>query len=148
MKIAGRSLLILVCMHCIVYYFTLDLNIFWVWIWFESKSSCWYHSSIGVGDTSKLKLHFIDNFILRLSFKILQAEVLLEAKYFKILQTEVLLEAKYFKILQAEVLLEAKYFKFDWWNEGKRRGQDNLYCNLNKIKPANEDDIFKHVRTF
>ena len=66
---------------------------------------------LGVGDPSKLKLHFIDNFILRLSFKILQAEVLLEATYFKILQAEVLLEAKYFKILQTEVLLEAKYFK-------------------------------------
>ena len=68
---------------------------------------------IGVGDPSKLKLHFIDNFILRLTFKILQAEVLPEATYFKILQAEVLLEAKYFKILQAEVLLEEKYFKFD-----------------------------------
>ena len=68
-------------------------------------------SALVVGDPSKLKLHFIDNFILRLSFKILQAEVLLEATYFKILQAEVLLEAKYFKILQTEVLLEAKYFK-------------------------------------
>ena len=68
-----------------------------------------------MGDPSKLKLHFIDNFILRLSFKILQAELLLEATYFKILQAEVLLEAKYFKILQTEVLLEAKYFRLKYY---------------------------------
>ena len=75
------------------------------------------HDRVVVGDPSKLKLHFINNFILWLSFKILQDEVLLEAKYFKILQAELLLEEKYFKILQAEVLLEAKYF--NWlmtWN--------------------------------
>ena len=75
---------------------------------------CWISGvtvGIVVGDPSKSKHHFINNFILWLSFKILQAEVLMEATYFKILQAEVLLETKYFKILQTEVLLEAKNFK-------------------------------------